>query len=379
MSPLSWYFIEPSDVWFFRDALPYDAGEGGFARSLFPPSPATLAGAFRSYLLAQSNARWDYLHQSSQQARQIQQAIGDSSQAGSFRMQGPFFASRTQTGRTSIYAPLPAGVYRRTKTRLNAFRPVQTSPFQANWKGGCPHPLWPPHGARQDEPPESGWLDKTALEQYLQGNDFSIIQDLSGEELRLGIALEGDTKRPRPRMLYNTAFLRLNSRSGSRYGLLARVEADDLPERGCLQLGGEGRSALFEKVAENDLDLIFSPPGAPKTTQILLLLLTPAWFKDGWQSLNANQWTHILGKPVKRLVTAALGRPLYLGGWDLANPGHKSMLACFPPGSTFYLELETPSSLQDLQDIAFTQSPTSTLYQDIGFGRVAVGLWDWQV
>ncbi|MBL8152360.1 MAG: CRISPR-associated protein Cmr3, partial [Blastocatellia bacterium] len=37
-------FIEPSDVWLFRDARPFAAGEQSRATSLFPPTPRTIQG-----------------------------------------------------------------------------------------------------------------------------------------------------------------------------------------------------------------------------------------------------------------------------------------------------------------------------------------------
>lgn len=51
---MAWFFIEADDVLMFRDGRPFTAGESHVIQSLFPPSPLTLQGALRSYILNQA-------------------------------------------------------------------------------------------------------------------------------------------------------------------------------------------------------------------------------------------------------------------------------------------------------------------------------------
>ncbi len=44
-------FLEPLDLWLFRDGRPFTAGADHHAHSMFPPSPLTLYGALRTKLL----------------------------------------------------------------------------------------------------------------------------------------------------------------------------------------------------------------------------------------------------------------------------------------------------------------------------------------
>lgn len=379
-----WYFIEPSDVWFFRDAFPYAPGDSGTSHNIFPPSPQTLAGAFRSYLLAESGAGWDYTKSTTPQAQKIQKAIGDSASAGDFLMRGPYLALRTSTY-TMPLVSMPADAYQKDHRRglFNAYRPLQQSQVAANWpekQAFCP--LWPPHGIRQDEPPIDAWLDAENLARYLNGKDFSIRQDLFAEELRTTIALDYTRKQAKERMLATAPFLRLHSSKEERIGLLAQVNEVLQRQKGCLSLGGEGRAAHFEAIPDSEIEGgMFSSPQAAPSDRLKLLLLTPAWLKPGWEKLTPAEWSSLLGHTVKRFVTAALGRPLFLSGWDLTKgvKGVKDSLAFFPPGSVFYFELQTPISPNSLSDLAFTHSPSNNLFAHLGFGRVAVAAWDWQV
>jgi hypothetical protein len=44
-------FLEPLDVWLFRDGRPFMAGQQFRAASRFPPSPLVVQGALRAYHL----------------------------------------------------------------------------------------------------------------------------------------------------------------------------------------------------------------------------------------------------------------------------------------------------------------------------------------
>ncbi|MGH2507744.1 MAG: type III-B CRISPR module-associated Cmr3 family protein, partial [Ktedonobacteraceae bacterium] len=48
-------FLEPNEPLLFRTGLPFDAGENGYADTLFPPTPDTIQGALRAAIAA----HWD--------------------------------------------------------------------------------------------------------------------------------------------------------------------------------------------------------------------------------------------------------------------------------------------------------------------------------
>lgn len=193
------------------------------------------------------------------------------------------------------------------------------------------------------------------------------------------IALDYTRRKAKDRMLATAPFLRLNSSKNERIGLLAQVNEVFQHQKGCLSLGGESRAAHFEAIPDSEIEGgKFSSPQAASSDRLKLLLLTPAWLKPGWEKMTPAEWSSLLGHTVKRFITAALGRPLYLSGWDLRK-GVKDGRAFFPAGSVFYFEMEGLLPPDSFEDLALTHSPGNDLFANMGFGRVAVASWDWQI
>lgn len=373
---MTWLFIEPTDVWFFRDGRPFPTGGGHTARGMFPPSPMTLQGALRSLVLGQSDVDWGAFRSSIGVATSAVVAqIGSPTHLGAFSMRGPFLARRTEHGVERL-APMPADAYVATRSATGeeltyaAFRPSRDTRFDANWPSVMLRPLWPPGSARKDAPSGNRWLPPDDLTDYLNGQEFGALsKPLFEREPRLGIALDYSRRRPNEGMLYQTEFVRPRPDAG----LLVWLDpAITIPQMGWLALGGQARSARYEIVPENAVQL-GAPPSQP-TRYLKVLLLTPAFFEGGWGPHN-DEWHKILGVAGARLVAVALGRPLHLGGWDVAAGGHKEMCAYVPAGSVYYFELDQP--VGPLVG-ALTQTPPGALPHDrLGFGQVVAGTWRW--
>ncbi len=370
---MTWIFIEPTDVWFFRDARPFATGQGHTARSFFPPSPMTMQGALRSLILGASAVDWeDFRNGAGPGVKEIASLIGSPSSLGNFAMQGPFLARR-RDGKVEMCVPMPADAYILDKDTgvFDAFRPAQSVSFEANWGVNGILPLVPPNWERKDGVEERRWLTVDNLDEYLAGQSFGAIR---GEELfisepRLGIAMDYDRRRPQERMLYNTEFVRPMKDVGLLVGI---DDAVKLPApSGWLSLGGQaraGRYAVVDALPERMLN--------PPRQHVKILLLTPAYFDEGWQPRGGN-WTMILGQAAK-LAAVSLGKPQFLGGWDLANDKkrHKEMWSYVPAGSVYFFEIEQPIARLSAP---FTQSPPGSLPLDkLGFGQTVMGVWEWQ-
>lgn len=389
---MTWLFLEPTDVWTFRDARSTHVGGGHLAASLFPPTPQTVQGALRSLLLGRSGVAWRaFREQSTPAAQALGTQIGYPAHAdvpaslGQFTMAGPFVAYAEPSGSTiTRYMPLPLDVRRTKSTPPQYFtlQPTQRRPFAANWPQPDLSPLWPT--VEQDfEEPEPLWLTASGLQKYLAGQlanwtpatDLLTADALFGSEPRLGIALDYTYRRPIEQMLYQVGFVRPETG----VGLLVEVGATlEFPEAGVLRLGGENRAAYYRRVPDVQVQLGVSAP-AP-TCYFKVILLTPAYFDDGWRPRDGNAgWSRLLGTPVQ-LVAAALGRPHYIGGWDLAQRGgygwHKPLYAYVPPGSVYFFRSETTVSLPQRP---LTQTPVGeTLpFPQLGFGQIVAAPWSW--
>lgn len=380
---MSWLFIEPSDVWLFRDGRPFAAGEGYAAETLYPPPPFTVQGALRSWLLSREMVDWRaFRDQSDTAARNMATKIGHpprdgvAGSMGAFAMRGPFRA-RLTVGRTEILYPKPLDVYHVKNKGWRALRPSKTN-ARMDWAEGL-YPLLPDPRDVAEKPDDesSGILTHNSLMDYLEGRLFGLLGRSEVErEQRLGIAMDYGPGRAADGMLYLAEFARLRTPTDDeRYGLL--VEATDAltwPDEAVISVGGEMRAALVRKLktAEAPETLLVLTPGP----RFKIVLLTPAWFAGGRLPENGD-WASFFKTPAGanvNCVAVAVDRPQYLGGWDAARGGHKPLRGFVPPGSVFYFEATQPIELPD----AFTQTPDGELsFAAQGFGAFVAGSWEW--
>jgi CRISPR-associated protein Cmr3 len=395
---MTWIFIQPTDVWFFRNAKPYAAGEGHTARSFFPPSPATITGALRSLVLGASHVAWkDYKNNNGTGVADIVEQIGTPANLGKqFKVKGPFLARRLVDGKIERLYPLPADAYvpepEHDLYTFDTYKPSQTRKIIAdsNWATTL-HPLWPPTNSQVTGVEENCWMTDASLKEYLDGHLFGGLAEhnLFIPEPRLGITLDYNHRRPEQQMLYNAWFTRARDDEDCDTGLLVWLDGFDLPaDAGWLALGGEARSGHYRVVAAENVTIPESMDEGQ--TKIKLLLLTPAYFNSGWQPVDGD-WEKIWGQPAK-LISVALGRPLHLGGWNMANDQHKhkAMWAYVPPGSVYYFELEKPLQKpikaftqlpQEESEFSWFINPEKQPYviplDRMGFGQAVLGKWDW--
>jgi len=378
---MSWLFIEPSDVWLFRDSRPFAAGEGHTATTIYPPAPFTVQGALRSWLLGRKMVDWGaFRDQSDESATAMAAGIGHpprkgvAGSLGAFRMRGPFRA-RLIAGRAEILYPAPLDIYHVEDGQWRALRPGKTAAVM-DWDEGL-SPLLPDPNDPNDKPDEEPGtaLTHAGLCDYLDGRRFGLS---AGSEMtpepRLGIAMDYAAGRTADGMLYLAEFARLPSPTDTeRYGLLVEVDdAPGWPGEGVISMGGEARASLVRKLAATEAP---EPPATLATaTRFKIVLLTPAWFAEGRRP-ESGDWAVFFGVPAEaklRCVAAAVGRPLYLGGWDAARGGHKPLRGFVPPGSVFYFEADQSVAMP----AAFTQTPSGELsFSDQGLGAFVAGEW----
>jgi CRISPR-associated protein Cmr3 len=377
---MTWIFIEPTDVWLFRDSRSFTAGEGHRAESVFPPTPFTVQGAIRSRILGSSSVDWAaFKEQSTEAAREMGQRIGypGSEDLGQIDLAGPFLARRdanSNSNRVVRYVPLPADVMKvKGEQRYATLQPARDVSFDTNWPADDLVPLWSREGDELEMPRGRLWLAQTELQNYLDGQPFTptASEDLFLVEPRIGIGIDHDLGRPDPEqsMLYQAGFVRPREN----VGLLVHLDGQAMPaDRGLLKLGGEARSASYTVLEDQDVEAGFGQQ--QPSSQLKLVFLTPAYFTGGWQPAGGD-WSPFFGGTSVRLVAAALGRPQRIGGWDIVKGQPKIMRGYVPPGSVYYVELDTATSAPRG---AVTETPPGELpMKQLGFGQIAVSSWSW--
>lgn len=365
--------IQPHDVLIFRDGKPFAAGTDTRAQSLFPPTPFTVQGAIRSRVLFSSGVSpAAYATSPADPAvKGLHQKIGFGSQSyGQLQLRGPFLAHR-ENGDWVRYFPAPADVVQ-SNGQYHILRPLKSLTAQSNRPDNLAWTWIRTTGRVEDA---GGWINEQQLLDYLKGQlPGSLVdeEEFMLHEPRFGIALQAGTRTVREGFLYMADFLRLKE-DVAFWVEVDGIQPSDLGgERGFLQLGGEGRAAWYEKIEPRPLPS--SPTPLPQRFKVVLL--TPAWFSEGW---HPSDWSQFFTGSVC-LVAAVIPRYQSLGGAyvdDQHRRGafQKPMRRFVPAGSVFYFEHEGNVAYKGEP---FTETPSNEGdLGRIGFGCVVIGRWDY--
>ena len=136
-----------------------------------------------------------------------------------------------------------------------------------------------------------------------------------------------------------------------------------------IKLGGEGKFVSVQNLAKS-IEIPF-----PKIdNNFLLYISTPTIFKKGW----LPDWIDkdsLKGKIPNtdltvKLLTASIGKPDLIGGFDMAKRKPKPMYKAVPSGSVYFFEILEGNS-SELEKIH--QKSISDIYPEQGFGICYVG------
>lgn len=391
-----WIWLEPLDVLLFRDSRPFTGGESHRARSLFPPSPLSFQGAIRTLIIANELAKSgydfndfrDYLlgrtflgenFPRKEELEGILRKVGDAEGFGELRILGPFIARRNKAGYETFF-PLPLDIYLRADGEGGESQPVVLSPLHQKWEEkpgydrSWPSSLLPLWSEWKVEEALGYWITGNGFKEYLLGEsgDYRwLCRGLYLREPRLGIKLR-PTRTVEQGMLYMADFIRLEKGVG--FFLEVKAGSEELLEplrgAGVMALGGEGRAVWREEVSTDPLfglkalkrDLI-----AGIRDLFKVVLISPAIFHQGWKPdfLGEGLVGEVGGVRVE-LMAAAVGKPIGIGGWDLAFGRPKALRWAVPPGSVFYFRIVDGQVEEAVEAFHFA----TTLQELAGDGRL---------
>lgn len=392
-------FIEPGDVLVFRDGRPFDAGSDHLATGPFPPLPPTLYGALRSALLAQHDADFhadDFgLADATAKAALGTKPSRDDSGLGTLALTSVALARRIDGGAVERLYPAPFDLLTsKTKEEEAQGDPVHVllRPMDApkGVKTNLPEglrPLWPAvrHHATTFYENTATLLTEAGLAHVLGGEPpepghLVASDDVYLKEPRTQVSLRGETGKTfsgtaQEGKLFTVEFARMAEHAG----LAVSVEADGLLDTaGLLRLGAESRAACFEAVSLSDPDTTDLRPVAAETGRVRAVLTTPAPFQHGWRPDGIEGGLQgRLGGVAVHLVACAVGRPVNLGGWDLAARPQRPKRArpAAPAGSVYFLQLDRPFDASALFDALDGRSLCTGDDARQGLGLVRLGIW----
>ncbi len=343
--------IQPHDVLMFRRPMPFLAG-GGAKSEL--PLPAVLLGALRT-ALGSKVGRWD--------------------QPGAepFDLMGPWLHDEA-IGQPLFPQPLALPVTRKdAQIRCHCLEPLREEASEGL------APLWKA-GEQLGKVETNGFLTRDGLTDFLAAKavkGWRAASDCHGLDERVGIAWEQGKKNVREGFLYSASFLALKPG-------IALVAATDAPlPTGPLtvRLGGEGRTATLTSVPGNVLP---QPPKTLNEQRLLLYLATPAYFKHGWLPSFLDPAT-LCGRRDGlglKLLAAATGKPVLVGGFDRRRGGPKPLRRMVPAGSCYFFEITDGEAAKSLcwHGSSFGDDPRADRENEpppTGFGTGCIGTWNY--
>lgn len=344
--------LDPLDTLFFRDGRPFSMGEETYAEGLFPPAPATVLGALRSLWI-------------SSQLDQPGATLEDLARESLLKLNLDYFGLGI-AGKPVFPAPFDLFFPKKDAPA----KPMETIGKEA-FISSCPPEVTHLFRGDVEEKTESiagQLLDETAMNQYLEGGtakDFETLplKNFVKKEHKIGIGRKDGQNLTEEGLLFRLIANRLENKDGERLEFLVDVQGFDLPnfensKTAVLPLGGERRSVMA-KIAVFQL-----PTTASKITGKLfkIWLLTPAPL-DNWYPAELLEKYKGL-----KLVASAVGKPVAVGGWDVAKKQPKPMRRAIPAGSVFLFEATDEAQANQISEDLHGKSLCQFADERDGFG-----------
>ncbi len=381
-------FLQPTDTFFFRDGRPFTKGEQSEGHSIFPPLPSTILGALRSAYIAEFGDLSRFY------SGEMRETIGTpGSLCKAIRLRGVFLANDRGSRLETFFPAALDLISRKDERRGNGAPPSlhRLAPRRRNFasNGTIDYPLsW--STSESIESDADGLLDMGAVSRYLRGHDTTLLlterATLIEREPKIGIARNRETLSSEEQMLYRIEMSRFKNNDGS-YGFVADYECpQSLPQRGLLKLGGEGKCFVYRNIdIALDMDRLSSHIETVKaaiqsTGRFKLYFATPTIFQQGWlpswldRDTLAGAYPIGVASPISlKLITAAVGKPVPVGGWDMARGEAKPTYRAVPAGSVYHFELLDRDRIDDLIS-AFHYQNISDERSEEGFGLALIGV-----
>lgn len=347
--------IDALDTLFFRDGKPFTMGEETWANGVFPPYPSVIYGALRSAYF-------------SNHINELEKANKVDDPTNNLRIKGVYLSEND-----NIYLPLPNDCVKKKGDKGTSVFVLSIDELK-DLKSSCPM-QYVLKSEEEVENVDGGLINLNSLKKYFKcsENSFSSILKLADivlPEPKIGIGIDKKTGTSEEGKLYRVDMKRLKNKKGESLSIIIDFEGLDLPEKGMMKLGGEGKAVSYKAFKPIDFSIDdFKFAG----NKFKLYLSITAIFNNGWLPEWIDEET-LIGeyKGLKlKLLTASIGKPIHIGGFDIKAREPKPMSKAVPAGSVYYFEI-IKGDIQKAFEI-FNQSAISEFYPEQGFGIAYVG------
>lgn len=368
-------FIEPNDVLMFRDGRPFSGGDDHFARGTCPPPPSTLYGAIRSYILSLKWSEFDSFANNDQSILDnIMKEIGTPNKPGTLTLKQFLLAKNWVAGVEPVY-PMPKDIsWQKGHSKKKMFILSPRKLTGINIKTDMPQGLlymWYPMQEALEQ--SSGFLSSSDMEQYLlckTPQNYINQKDIFDSEERTGIRKNRLARSVEKGGLYSVGYFRFQKDTG----FIADIEGvQSMPKQGILRLGGDHRSARYVEVTWNDIPREPIKRMVENTRRFKLVLISPAIFSNGWLPgfIDSQTMEGQIGGVNVKLISACVGRPIGIGGFDISKKMPKVMKKAVPAGSVYLFEIRE-NKINELFETVWLNSISDERAQE-GFGISLIG------
>jgi CRISPR-associated protein Cmr3 len=351
--------IQATDTLFFRDGRPFTMGEDSYAESAhFPPLPSVIYGALRSAYMGQ--------HIDNQSIKELIE-ITD-------QLVIKAIALRLSLNDGEIYFPIPKDLVvskgKTTATKLDR-KPLPIS----NKQQFCSEMLVSSKNEKLED--STHIITRGTLRNYLDQKNIDLpckkLSHFLSVEPKLGISRNKETHTSENSLLYRIGMVRPEIKQEKeliQLGIAVCFDnlSIDINEKQLLQLGGERKTAIAQAETENLI--LKMPKNIDEKVGFKIYLATPAIFEAGWYPKLFLETFNL------DLITAALDKPIHVGGWDIDKNEPKPMRQAVPAGSVYYVKPQEnrPNKIREAIQFIENQHSISELNTaKQGFGIAFVG------
>lgn len=346
--------IEAIDTLFFRDGKPFSMGEDVWADGIFPPLPSVIYGALRSAYMFQ------------QGVTSPQKVINDKKD---FKIHNIYLLVNDKP-----YFTMPLDLVKFKDEDENESKKIyflKREPLNTG-SNETKEILYAPLRKKVDEL-NKGILAANRFKHYLEYNEEKIhvesLTDYIISEPKIGIARDNisrTTSGEAEGKMYRVNMQRLENKNGNSLKIAVEYENLTLDDTGIIRLGGENKSVFYKHIEQSKVPDFHLRPENLKSDILRVYLNTPAILENGYCPkifLNSNDF---------ELLTYAIGKPLFAGGFDMAKKVPKPMYKAVPAGSVYYLKAKNP---HQVFGHLYQNNPFDEIegFAEQGFGKFYIG------
>jgi CRISPR-associated protein Cmr3 len=347
--------IKAVDTLFFRDGKPFEMGEDSWAEGIFPPPMSVFYGAIRSAYFAEYPEKINTLNGENDPTKNLKITKIFLKKGNQFYLPAPFdFVKKKDEGNDTLY-PL----YLINNEEIYSNYSLSHLPyFNDNVENVNGH-----------------FISYTTFLRYYKTSGIKAIkgEDLNAffkTEAKIGVGLNNYSRSSEEGKLFRVGLNRLNQDFDQKknefineVSFVIEYNLTYIPK--LLKLGAENKAAQINSIDSPSI-LDFNQEQL-LSKYFKILLLTPTAFNDDWKPNIPDLTTEV----DVELISAFIGKPISLGGWDIKNRCPKEMHKAVPAGSVYYYKIKNDKTLSDVIKAFSKIDLLTTLGDNMGLYEIA--------